>query len=66
MKKIFVLLLLGCSIAVSGQDKKILYEMVELERGVNSRFHDAAPIVSPQAESRMGEGADRRALDREP
>ena len=47
MKKIFVLLLLCCSIAVNGQDKKILYEMVELERGVNSRFHDAAPIISP-------------------
>lgn len=47
MKKFFVLLLLGCAISIYGQDKKILYEMVELERGVNSRFHDAAPIISP-------------------
>jgi len=29
------------------QEKNVLYEMVELERGVNSRFHDAAPIISP-------------------
>jgi outer membrane protein OmpA-like peptidoglycan-associated protein len=45
--KIFVLLLLCCSLTVTGQDKNILYEMVEFQRGVNSRFHDAAPIVSP-------------------
>jgi len=44
--KIFVLLLLFGSLTVYGQDNNILYEMVELERGVNSRFHDAAPIVS--------------------
>jgi OOP family OmpA-OmpF porin len=47
MKKIIVLLLLGYSFAAISQNKKILYEMVELERGVNSRYHDAAPIVSP-------------------
>ena len=47
MKKIVVLLLLAACISANGQDKSILYEMVEFERGVNSRFHDAAPIVSP-------------------
>jgi outer membrane protein OmpA-like peptidoglycan-associated protein len=47
MKKIVVLMLLTASMSALGQDKNVLYEMVELDRGVNSRFHDAAPIVSP-------------------
>lgn len=33
------------------QDRKILYEMVKLGRHVNSRYHDAAPIVSPDGKT---------------
>jgi outer membrane protein OmpA-like peptidoglycan-associated protein len=39
------------SLISSAQDKEILWEMQDLGRKVNSRFHDSAPIISPDGKT---------------
>ncbi len=47
MKRLILLFFILIPLSSIAQDKKVLYEMVKLDRKVNSRYHDAAPIVSP-------------------
>ena len=47
MKSIFFLAILSISCFSNAQDREMLWEMQVLGRKVNSRFHDSAPIVSP-------------------
>ncbi len=46
MKRCLLLLFFFASI-VQAQDRQILYKLVELPRIVNSRYHESAPLVTP-------------------
>jgi OOP family OmpA-OmpF porin len=46
MKKVLTLLLL-CATMAQAQDEQVLYKLVQLGRNVNSRYHESAPLVTP-------------------
>lgn len=51
MKYVFFCVILTQSIYTIGQDKELLWEMQHLGWKVNSRFHDSAPIISPDGKT---------------
>jgi outer membrane protein OmpA-like peptidoglycan-associated protein len=51
MRTIFFILLSILSTISSAQDQEALWEMKKFGRNVNSRFHDSAPIISPDGKT---------------
>ena len=51
MRTIFFVLLFIISSISMAQDTEALWEMKKLGRNVNSRFHDSAPIISPDGKT---------------
>jgi outer membrane protein OmpA-like peptidoglycan-associated protein len=51
MRYLFFVAFLSMSTLSSAQDKEILWEMKHLGWKVNSRFHDSAPIISPDGKT---------------
>jgi OOP family OmpA-OmpF porin len=47
MKKVFFLFLLISPFISVSQEAQVLYKLVELPRSVNSRYHESAPLVTP-------------------
>jgi outer membrane protein OmpA-like peptidoglycan-associated protein len=48
MKKLLLLLLLLIAPnIIYGQNEQVLYQLVELSKEVNSRYHESAPLVTP-------------------
>lgn len=45
------MLCLVATLISTAQDKKLLWEMQRLDNKVNSRFHDSAPIISPDGKT---------------
>lgn len=46
MKKLFLFLFL-IPFFVFGQNEEVLYQLVKLNKEVNSRYHESAPLVTP-------------------
>lgn len=47
MKKLLLFLLLLIPYFLHSQDEQVLYQLVELNREVNSRYHESAPLITP-------------------
>jgi OOP family OmpA-OmpF porin len=46
MKKLFTLFLLGTCFTATAQEDKVTYELVNLGKKVNTKYHESAPIIS--------------------
>ncbi|MCG8323508.1 MAG: OmpA family protein [Cytophagales bacterium] len=51
MKPSIIYILFSLSVSVAAQNTEKEYELVKLDRKVNSRYHDTAPVISPDGQT---------------